>query len=248
MGTALDRGKPIPLYYQLEQILRARLDSGELAPGDPFPTEASLMQQYQVSRLTVRQALSSLVREGRLVRRQGKGTQVAPERKLEASFTLTSFTEDIRRNGATPGSRLLAVESLSPPPPEPARRFELGEADSLIRLERLRTVDGEPVGLHVAYLNTKALPGLTVEMLQGEDYSLYELLKAKCGVELGMANEVLEAAAADGRLARLLQIPQGSPLLVLKRLTYSAAGQPVEYVQMAYRADRYQYSIRFQRS
>lgn len=248
MSAALDRGKPIPLYYQLEQILRERIDCGELAPGDAFPTEAALMEQYRVSRLTVRQALSSLVREGRLVRCQGRGTQVAPERKMEASFTLTSFTEDVRRNGAVPGSRLLAAESLSPPPSEPAHYLNVGEGDSLIRLERLRTINHEPAGLHVSFLNPKTLPGLTVEALRGDDYSLYELLKSEYGLELGMADETLEAAAASDQLARLLQIPEGSPLLVLKRLSYDLQGQPVEYVRMAYRGDRYKYSVRLNRS
>lgn len=248
MGAALDRGKPIPLYYQLEQILRERMDSGELGPGSSFPTEVQLMEEYQVSRLTVRQALASLVREGRLIRQAGKGTVVASERKVEASFTLTSFTEDIRRNGARPGARVLSADLLSPAPPEAAERLGLPDGDAVLRLERVRTIDGEPAGWHECFLNPKVLPGLSVEDLRQDGYSLYELLKTKCGLELGLAEETLEAEAADGHLARLLQIPQGSPLLVLWRLTYDIRNRPVEYVRMAYRGDRYKYSIRFSRS
>lgn len=247
MSHILRREKGAPLYRQLEEILRRQIETGALPEGSYLPTETELQQRFGVSRTTVRQALASLATQGLIVRRQGKGTVVQLRPRIEPRLgRVTSFTEDILESGGQPGAKVLSCQYVKAPVMV-AKHLNIKTGGEVIKLFRLRTVNQEPVGLHVAYLNAELLPGLKPEDLAQDDQSLYGLLKRCCGVEIVEADELLEAVKADATTAELLNIAQGDPLLRLVRIGFTAAGEPVEHVHMLYRADKYRYRVRLYR-
>lgn len=241
----LDRSSPVPLHYQLYRQLLDRIEQGELKPGDPLPTEAELQEQLQVSRTTVRQAFNRLALQGRIIRRQGQGTFVAPPKLQHSLHRLTSFTEDMISRGLRPSARTLTLETL-PFPERPARLLGLPPNTKALRVERVRYADDEPMSLQVVYFPMVSGREISREELEGTG-SFYDLLRQKFGLEIKEADETLEAVVADERLAKLLGVVEGSPVLRVERLTWAASGEPVEYVEVFHRGDRYQYYIHLSR-
>lgn len=232
------RAGTAPLYAQIRDALRAKIQAAEFGPGGLFPTEAELQRVFQVSRSTVRQALTALVAEGHLVRSRGKGTFVVQRRIDEPLPKLLSFTQEIRRRGAVPSVRDVKTSWVRPLRAV-HEALRLNSEDRVLRVERVRCADDSPVAVTVSLLPR------WVGLSGREDFtgSLYELLQARGGLKFGKAFQYIEAERATPALARALEIPRGSPLLVLRRTLFADDGRPIEYVEGFYRADRYRYSI-----
>lgn len=229
-----------PKYYRLKEHL---LDLARTQlPGSPVPSERVLAEEFATSRTTVRQALQELVGEGRLQRLHGKGTFVARP-KISQPLVLSSYTEDARRRGATPSSRVLAL-STEHVDGDVAEQLRLDPAEPLLRLERLRLADGEPMALEQSHLPARRFPGLPDRL--AELGSLYAALRTY-GVEPFEAEETIETASAGPLDASLLGTETGLPVLQLSRLTYDAAGTPFEYVRATYRGDRFKLVARLVR-
>lgn len=227
------RGGPQPKHAQLRDAL-AELATTELSPDAAMPSERELMTTYDVSRDTVRKAITRLVADGLLTRVHGRGTFVARPR-LESRLHLASFSQDMRRRGLTPSTRLLAVE-LDLPPVEVATALELDEGAQAWRLDRVRRADGQPIALENGWYPQALLPGLDKHDLGG---SLYELFADVFGLTIDAAEQTLWGEAADDEVAERLDAPLHTPLLVFRRVS-RAAGRPIEYVVSRYRGDRYQ--------
>ena len=234
----VDASHTAPKYYQLYEIIRQKIEGGEWPPDQPIPSERELEAMYAVSRTTVRQALGLLVRQGYLYRKHGRGTFVAPP-KLQYSLHLPiSFSGEMRMRGIQPGQRILEMGYVRPSP-RVRQHLELPErVQEVLRIERLRFGDGEPVGLHEAYLPLAREQAITREELE-EAGSLYALLEARFRLIPSEAAQTVEATLADEREARLLRVARGSPLLLIERTTWSQTRRPMEFVRMHYRADRY---------
>lgn len=215
----------------------------DLPEGAALPTERKLCERYGVSRGTVRNVLQRLESEQRVYRHQGRGTFVSPA-KIEQRLGLTSHTEEMRASGHEPGSKLIDVSRL-PAPPDVATALTLAPATEVLKIERLRLADGDPIALEVLYLNAERFDGITRSL--GEDVSFYHLLYSEYGVELDSAEETIEAVIAQPHEARLLGCVQPAALLQLTRLTVDSRGRPVEYVRSLYRADRFRFRQRLQR-
>lgn len=215
----------------------------ELPEGAPLPTERALCTDFAVSRATVRHVLQTLELEQRIYRRQGKGTFVARP-KIEQRLGLTSYTEAMRANGIRPGSKLIDVRRVTPSP-EIAAALRLSGGAEVLRLERLRLANGEPIGIEALHLDADRFDGVSSQL--GDGASFYQLLASSYGVELASAEETIEATLAGPREAGLLGCAPGSALLRLSRLSLDTSGAPVEYVQSTYRADRYRYRQRLER-
>jgi len=237
-------GAPVPLYYRLREAFLARLAAGELPPGSPFPTERELIAQYGVSRTTVREALQGLVREGLLVRRQGKGTFVAARPLEEQLGALTGFSEEMQARGLRPGARVLSIETVHLAAPEAALLGQPVGAPAY-RIVRLRLADGQPMELETNLFPQELGRRLAQENL--EDTGYYRLLEERFGLHLAEAEQTIEARAATVQEAEALGLPRGAPVLVLRRLTRDVGGRPVELSQGVYRADRYRYRVRLRR-
>ncbi len=227
------RGGPQPKHAQLRDAL-AELAATELGPDAALPSERELMTTYDVSRDTVRKAINALVADGLLTRVHGRGTFVARPR-LESRLHLASFSQDMRRRGLTPSTRLLAVE-LDRPPADVAAALELDDDAKAWRLDRVRLADGQPIALENGWYPQAPLPGLDKHDLGG---SLYELFGDVFGLTIDTAEQTLWGEAANDEIAERLDAPAHTPLLVFRRVS-RAAGRPIEYVVSRYRGDRYQ--------
>ena len=205
---ALQKASPVPLYFQLKTAIENLLDSGQWAPDTQVPSERRLCEQFKISRITVRQALAELVREGRLIRSHGRGTFVAQAQLRKPVFPLVSFTQDVREHGMQPGARVLEFEVISPPP-HVVSALQLEAGDRMILLKRLRLANGKPMAVETVHLPSHRCPGLQGEHLT--DQSLYETLSRTYGIVPTRANQQWQAVACPAADARLLEIPKGNP-------------------------------------
>ncbi len=229
----------LPAYQRIQSSIRKRIDSGQLRPGDAVASERDLAKIHQVSLMTARHALASLEREGIVERRRGIGTFVAAP-KIHFN-KLMSYTEQMASRSLTAGSKVLFAKVIDNEH-EAAARLSLPPTSNVIKLERLRHAAGEPFALETCYLNAAEFPGL-VEAPLGRE-SLFALLERNYKVELGYADEEVDATAADPRIAELLAIPRREPLLRIRQVIYSTKGKAIMYVLGFYRSDRHNLVIR----
>lgn len=236
-----ERGPRIPKYYRLKSHLLEVAQTHP--PGSPVPPERALATEFDTSRTTVRQALQELVIEGRLERIQGKGTFIAKP-KVAQTLQLTSYTEDMRAQGLEPASRLLDVGEV-PASEALAGRLGISPGAQVLRIERLRMADAEPMAIETTHLPARRFSELRDQLA---DYaSLYAVLSERYGVRLADAEETIETALATPREAALLDTDVGLPMLLLSRHSLDAEGKPVEWVKSVYRGDRYKFVARLRR-
>jgi len=237
-GEGIDKQSPIPMYYQIMSQLREKISAGEYAINDALPPERELVETYQVSRMTIRQAILELVNEGILVRRKGIGTFVAPPKLEQPLSSLTSFTEDMAQRGMKADSRIISFKEMLPDPTI-RKMLELSADDTVFECVRLRLADEEPMALETTTLLASICPGLRAEAL--EHQSLYKLLAEQWDVQLDYATQSLEPILAPPYEASLLHVAPGSPLLLMHRITYDQNGRAFEHVKSLYRGDRYKF-------
>ena len=228
-GNTIVEG-PRPKHQQLRELL-----IGLVVPGHAIPSERELMTTYGVSRATVRKAIDGLVADGLLQRTHGLGT-FAVRPRLETRLHLASFSQDMRRRGRTPSTRLVSV-ALADPPAEAAEALGLEPGAQAWRVLRVRLADNEPIAHEDGWYPAEPLAELDQHDIAGG--SLYEILGTHYGLWVDHAEQTLWGEAADADLARALAAPVNTPLLVFRRIS-TANGRPVEYVVSRYRGDRYQ--------
>lgn len=240
-AAALAAEPRIPKYYGLKRQL---LDMTRMLPaGSPVPPERALGVQFGTSRTTVRQALQELVVEGRLERIQGKGTFVAKP-KVAQELRLTSYTQDMLAQGLEPTSAVLDMGYV-PADDVLAQRLAIKPGARVLRIERLRLADGEPMAIETTHLSGQRFPGL--RRLLARSTSLYAVLAHTYGITLLEAEETIETVPAPPREAHLLGTDVGLPLLLLSRHSLDDTGLPIEYVRSLYRGDRYKFVAHLQR-
>jgi GntR family transcriptional regulator len=229
---------PDPLYLQLRDTLEAEIRSGRYLAHQRLPSERDLSQQFGVSRMTARQALLEMARDGAIYTRVGKGTFVADPKIDQQLRTLTGFSKDVRSRGGRPVSRVLEAKVITPPA-DIAWQLRLSSgSDQVSCLSRLRLADGLPLAIETAYLPLSLCPNLLSHDFSIE--SLYGVLEDQYGLRLTQAEQTIEAALATSRELDLLQLTPPAAVMRMQRLTLADA-LPVEYVVSAYRADRYKF-------
>ncbi len=242
----IDPANIIPKYFQLANILREKIDNGEFPAQDAIPSERQLEEQYNLSRPTIRQAIDLLERQGYLYRVHGKGTFVSPPKLQKGMLELTSFSEDMRNRGLTPGGRILEYGTVKPSA-KIAKQLGLNAKETqVLRIKRLRTGNGEPIGLQDSYLALDKNQVITQEEIEQKG-SIYAILQQKFGIYPTEADETLEVTLATPEEAELLQIPVSSPLLLNERTLWSQDRKAIEFVSILYRGDRYKYFVRLTR-
>ncbi len=243
--SGLNPSSPVPLYFQLQEVLRRKIAAGDYAPGELIPTEKELQEQYGVSRITVRNAMNGLVFEDLLVKKQGYGTIVAKPRIVEDFASLLSFTEKMKGQGLSPESfetRVLKVERISA-----SQRIRdhlaLSGEDAVIYVKRLRLLNGEPISVFESYIRG----GLGIG--EDEDFSgsMYEIFEKDHGLVIVGAEKTIEASSAQGDEIACLDLREGDPILLIKHTTFTEDNVPIEYAEGVYRADRYKYVVRLKR-
>jgi len=237
-AESIDKQSPIPMYYQIMSQLREKIAEGEYPVNSTLPPERELVETYQVSRMTIRQALTELVNEGILVRRKGIGTFVAPPKLEQKLHSLTSFTEDMAQRGMKAGSRIISFKETLPDPTI-IKTLGVSAGEKVFEFVRLRLADEEPMALETTTLIAAICPGLQREDL--EDQSLYMVLTDRWGIQLEYATQSLEPILAPLYEAMLLHVASGAPLLYMHRVTYDQNGLAFEHVKSFYRGDRYKF-------
>lgn len=217
-----------PLYEQLRGELRDRIERGVYRPGDLFPSEAELMAEHSMSRITVRRAIAELQREGLVTTRQGAGTYVSDPARAGAQCLL-SFTSVVLREGREPGARLLSMTTEHGP--AIAARLAISADTEFVHIKRLRTVDDEPVFLSDAYVPTSVLPNIAHHDLaaSGLDQSLYRLIERHHPVPLEDGEEVATAVIANEEVRQIFELPQHSPVIRNTCLLRDRNGSPIIY-------------------
>jgi GntR family transcriptional regulator len=233
--TPIDRNGQ-PTYKRIQNVIRRRIETGKLMPGDVVDSERELAKLHKVSLMTARHALADLAREGIVERRRGAGTYVAPP-KIHFN-KLMSYTEQMASRGLVPQSNIVSSGVLDDEP-DIAARLSLSAASHLTMIERVRKAGDEPFALESCYLSAQEFPGLIAASL--ERGSLFSTLENRYGVELAYADE---ETAADLKTAELLAVPRGSPLLRMRQLIYTNKGKAIIYVLGLYRSGRHTLLIR----
>lgn len=232
-ALSLDPANPTPLYLQLADALRERIGRGGVRVGEALPSERELAALTGLSRVTVRRAIDTLLREGLLSRRRGSGTYVAWRIEQPASV-LASFSADMAGRGWVPGS-IWIEKALGRPTPDEAMALGIAPDASIVRISRVRTADGEPLAIEKAVVPASLLP--SPDLVQD---SLYAAL-AKAGHAPVRGLQRLQASLATPAEAELLSIPAGAAILRIERRSFLASGAAVELTRSAYRGDRYDF-------
>jgi GntR family transcriptional regulator len=242
--SIISRNSPLPRYYQLKEIMREKIRGEEWKPGDLIPSERELSEQYGISRMTARQAITELVNEGLFYREQGRGTFVSRHRITQHLTQLTGFTQDMQARGQRASAHVLSAR-MWPADEKIAERLHIKSGDNVFRLHRLRIADGDPLALETSFIHFMGCERLLEEDLNA--HSLYHLLDVKYGQPPLEADQELEAGLVGADEAKLLKITVGSPVLYTRRTTYTERKQPIEYAASMYCGHKYTFYTHLQR-
>jgi GntR family transcriptional regulator len=229
----------IPRYLRVYGSLKAQVEAGDFKQGDFLPAEPELQKLFNVSRTTVRRAAELLAQEGFVSIQQGKGTEVLDFKATQRLQYVTSFSETLREKGFSVRFRDLAVD-LVPAPREVAAELKVAPNSQLARVQRVTLASGKPVAVVLNYLLPQIVPGIQKRIAGMK--SLYAFLESEYNLRIEAATDCISAAAADARVASRLEVPEGSPLLVVRRVTYSR-GRPIEVAVLHVLADQYEYCV-----
>ena len=229
----------MPAYQRIQGKIRRTIETGGLRPADAVPSERELARIHDVSLMTARHALASLEHEGAVERRRGVGTFVAAP-KIHFN-KLMSYTEQMGSRSLNACSKVLLAKIIDDEQDVNAR-LALTPKSKVVKIERLRHAADEPFALETCYLSAAQFSGLIGAPLQHE--SLFATLERNYNIELGYADEEVDATAADQRTAELLGVPKREPLLRIRQVIYSTKGVVILYVIGMYRSDRHNLVIR----
>ena len=228
----------VPLYIQIAEGLLDRIEAGDLAPGDRLPPERELSRALSVNRMTLRNALRVLEQQGLLIRRQGDGTYVAAPKVERQAGYLFSFTKGMRSRGYTPGAKVIHLERR-PVEASIGRQLGLGASATVYSIQRLRLLNRQPVLLEEFTIPVERFPSLEDHDLEGR--SLYEIMESEYQVAVTRARQSLEPVLATELEAELLEIEEGSPLMLERRISFDERERPIEHGKDLYRGDRFRF-------
>ncbi len=233
----LDQTSIVPLYKQLKDKIKESILDGTLKPNQKIPSELELSQTYKISRITVRNAISELVDEDLLEKKQGKGTFV---RTPKIDVRSPNFTMMCLNNHKVPSSKIIKVV-LKPASERDIKELNLSQGDKVIYLLRLLFADGEPVMVEHNFLPERFSLLLDTDL---SDMSLYAFLREKYGVRFGAASKSIEIAMPTELEAELLKIPASTPLMMIREIVYSTPGdEPLHRTKQYLLGDRFKYVI-----
>jgi GntR family transcriptional regulator len=239
--VVIDAKSSKPLYEQIKDYLLQGIQAGEFKPGDRIPSERELSTRFSVNRLTVNKAIRELARAGVLYAQVGKGTFISAEMYNQQLEHLTGFSEEMRSRGHVASSQVLAA-AVIPAPDEAAQLLKVLPGTRVVKLQRVRLADAQPIALETTYLVASLCP----DLLDHHDFaqeSLYQVLRRDYGIALTHAEQTIEARPATKGEAAALHIKVGQAVLAMTRVAYTDNNRPLECVWSAYRGDRYKFQV-----
>lgn len=242
LGIAIDRDSPLPYYLQLKNALIEQIETGHWQPGDQLPGEPELCRHFGVSRTVVRQALKEMTYEGMVLREKGKGTFVAEPKISSTSLvhSLVGFHQDMTERGLKMADKILE-QSILPASQKVAANLQLDDLSPVIKIDRLRFVEDEPVVLVASFLPYESCRKLVSADLTEE--SLYAYLEKEYDLRIARGRRLIDAVGANEQQSNLLEIELGSPLIRIESISYLDDGTPIEYFHALFRGDRSRFEV-----
>lgn len=233
----IDKQSGIPIYIQIQNDIKQKIEEGYWQVGTAIPAERQLAEMFNVSRMTVRQAIQGLVDDGVLQRRVGAGTFISERKLTERLEAVTSFTNLMIQEGKTPSTRVVAF-GIKPASLQEAEALQLPPSSNVMKVERVRYGDKVPI-----LYETVAIPEIVAEQLTREDImnSLYEAIVTKLGLSIGEAEQIMEAALISEKIAPYLEVKIGTPVMKLRQITKLSDGRPFEFTRSQYVGSRFQF-------
>lgn len=229
----------LPVYIQIHNDIKQKIENEVWKVDSRIPSERRLADEYHVSRMTLRQAVQTLIDEGLLRRAIGSGTFVTSQKVQEHMSGISSFTETMETEGKTPSSKTLSYKIIEPTFKE-SQALELKDNERVLRMERLRLGDGEPICLETTTVSAKLIQGIKqVDVTE----SFYRSLEVKKGIIPASAKQYISAILANDRVAKMLAIKPGDPILKLKQISYLKNKKPLEFVETQYVAQRFEFYL-----
>lgn len=228
-----------PIYIEIHNKIRTDIEAGKWHVGQRIPAERELAKSFGVSRMTLRQAIQTLVDEGILERHVGSGTYVASRKVQEKMSGTTSFTDLMQAQGKVPSSKTVSYHLANPTLSE-IKRLELPQGNQVLRMERVRYADGIPISFETAAVPADLVEGFSKEEVTA---SLYHVLEFKGGYQLGGAQQTVTATLASERIADYLKIKRNDAILKLRQVSFLKSGRPFEYVRTQYVGSRFEFYL-----
>lgn len=225
-----------PVYIQIHNHLRKDIEAGKWQIGDRIPSERDLAVTFNVSRMTLRQAIQTLVDEGILERRIGAGTYVANQKVQEKVSGVTSFTDLMLAQGKKPSSKTISYHVAKPSLSE-SEKLQLHDGDQVIRMERIRYGDEVPICFEVATVPYELIKNFSKSEVTK---SFYDTLEKKGHFVIGGAQQTVSAMLASERIAEYLNIKRGDAIMRLRQISFLQGGRPFEYVRTQYVGERFE--------
>ncbi len=240
MNNQIDKESPLPLYYQLKELIKKEISANRMKPGEMIPSERELGEMFHISRPTVRQAINELVNEGALYRKKGLGTFVSVQ-KINQQFleNLTSFKVEMEEKGLPFSTKMISIKEIKA---TPDLQKVFGEKHpTFIYLERLRFVEQNPVVVVSTYIPKDLAPGLINEDLT--HFSLYEILQKSYQLKVNRATRQMEAVNVSEDDAKWLEMETNAAIMFIKTIGYLEDDQPFEYTIARYRGDLSSFTV-----
>ncbi|NJD58457.1 MAG: GntR family transcriptional regulator [Anaerolineales bacterium] len=235
-STRIKRDTPVPYHYQLSELLKQEIESGNWKVGEQIPVEEDLCEYFSLSRTTIRKSLDALVTLGLLRREQGCGTFVAEPKMIEGLVNRPiGFYDDMVERGFEVVTRVLELHRITPTLVV-ARELELDPDATVIEIRRVRYVQNLPVVIVNSYVPYELCPSLLEADLTHT--GLYKYLRESAGYKTYRAKSFVEAVGANEAEAQLLSVKVGSPLLMIESTVYLEDGRPIDYYKSRHRGDR----------
>lgn len=233
----------LPVYYQIKQTIKNWILNKEFSSGEKIPSENELAEKFNVSRLTVRQAIGQLSQEGFLVSKRGEGTFVTNNESLISKLSLefTGFMDDLFYQISRSKTKTVKITQI-PLPKLIKEKLELEEGEKVVQIKRLRFLEGSAFAFTVNYLPIEIGEKINEKELYRRP--LLQILEEDLGIQFTEAFQTIQASFADQEVAEQLGIHSGSPILFVERIMYTEKEKPVELVQSSYPGDLYKYIVR----
>ena len=244
MSLCIVSNHHLPLYAQVENVIIDRISDGSLPPGTRLPSEDDLVQEYAVSRTTIRAAIQSLIQRGLVEIRRGKGTFVTHPKITQELTELTGFVEDMQALGRHAEAKVLDQQVVAANQIV-ARQLAIPQGTLVVRIQRVRLADAIPLSFDETYLPKQLGEKVMADNLETEP--IFSLLEQKYRTPLVEAEYRLEAVCADPTVATALCIDVGSPIFLIERTSYSIGHRPVDYEKLHYRGDQIRFVTRLMR-